>query len=125
MATQDMGKVVSLPAGADHSSNQFKLVKLNSSGQVVLAGDGEQAIGILQDKQSTTGSPCNVEIGPARTKVMAGAAGTNGGPFACNASGKAVDAITGEAILGYFTETPGGDGEIVEVLFKSEARLAT
>jgi len=51
----------SFPAGADLTGDQYKIVKLNASGQVVLSGAGELAIGVLQNKPGS-GEAAQVRI---------------------------------------------------------------
>ena len=51
----------SFPAGADLTGDQYKIVKLNASGQVVLAGAGELAVGVLQNKPDS-GEAAQVRI---------------------------------------------------------------
>ena len=41
---------VSLIASDDFTDNQFYFVKVNSDGEIELAGDGEAALGVLQNK---------------------------------------------------------------------------
>jgi hypothetical protein len=113
------GKVcISLTSSGDLSSNQYQFVALNSSGQVALAGDGERADGILDSEPDAANKVATVAIpNGARVLVKAGAATTAGGPVASDASGKAVDATSGDSVLGTFVEAASADGDVVAILF--------
>jgi len=54
---------ITLPAGADLSSDQFKYVKLNSSGQAILcAAATDIPIGILQTKPDAAGEEATIMV---------------------------------------------------------------
>ncbi len=106
-------KLVGESAAADLSSSQFHTVKLTSSG-VNLAGDGEQGVGVLQNKPES-GQAAEV-ITHGSTKAVIGAAVTVGASLASNASGRLIPATTGEARLALAQEAGSADGEIVTVL---------
>lgn len=115
MAHEEKVDVISLPAGGDLSANQFKFVKVNSSGQVVACGDGEAAVGVLQNDPRAAGRDAAVAIaGVVKTKaegtIAAGAA------VASDADGGAVVAATGDVILGTAI-TGGASGDVISVLF--------
>lgn len=78
-------------AGADLSAAQFKAVKLNSSGNAVLAGAGEFAVGILQNNPAS-GQAATIATVGAISKAKAGGNITAGATVAVNASGLLVDA---------------------------------
>ena len=100
-------------AGADHSANQFKFVKSSTPG-VVLAGNGEQALGILQNDPNDTEGATVTALGTS--KVKSGAAYAIDTELASDAAGLAVAATTGERVLAYALEASGGANEIHEVL---------
>jgi len=118
-------EVHSLPAGADLSAAQFLFVKLNSSGQVVLAGAGENAIGVLQNKPSAVGDAAEVALlSGGRYKVRAGGAlATIGTKISSNASGQAAAAATGQHVLGVQLTTATAANQLVEVLAVSNMLL--
>jgi hypothetical protein len=115
MALKQNAHSVTIPAGSDLSAAQFKFVEVNSSGQLALAGDGAHADGVLQDTPAAAGRAGLVDIGGI-TKVKCGAAVTAGGPVASDAAGLAVNAATGDVILGTALET-GASGRIISMLF--------
>lgn len=78
-------------AGADLSTKQYLAVKLNSSGKAVVAGAGEFAIGILQNKP-LSGAVASIATVGAISKAIAGGSITAGATVAVDAAGKLVDA---------------------------------
>ncbi len=118
MAVENLGKCISLPASGDLSAKQFQFVKLDANGEVVAAGNGEDAIGILQNKPAAQGRSCTVMIGDGISKLKSGAAGTNGYPVASDTNGKGVDATTGKVVLGQWMEAPTAADEICTFLYK-------
>lgn len=81
---------VSVPAAADLTTKQFYAVKVDNTGKAALAGAGEFAIGILQNKPNS-GQPGTVAWGGI-TKALAGGSITAGATVAVNSDGKLVDA---------------------------------
>ena len=103
MATEQSRNTRTFVAGEDLSTAQFKFVTLEADGQVDLADSaGENCIGVLR-----TGGAAGVAVavlvdGPVI--VEAGGTVTNGGAVATDATGRAVDATTGDIIMGYAME---------------------
>ena len=95
MAFEEALRSVSFPAGADLSADQYKMVKVNSSGQVVLAGEGDEVTGILQDAPAASGRVACVGIAGG-SKVRAGGSVTAGARFTVNSSGLAVALGSGD-----------------------------
>lgn len=108
MATEEILRNHSFPAGADLSAAQFLFVKLNSSGQIILAGAGEDAIGILQDKPAAAGRAGAVGV-RGRSKVVFGGTVAIGAYVTSDAAGKAVTAGSGEKTLGICVEGGAAD----------------
>ena len=121
MATQQPMKCVSLVAGADLSAKQFFFVSVSADGQVDPTGDGAYAVGVLQNKPDAAGKAAEVAIGGI-VKVEAGGTVTRGGPVASDAAGNAVNAASGDVILGEALET-GADGQRIEILFHPRGTL--
>jgi hypothetical protein len=109
---ENVGGTLSLPAGANLSAKQYFAVKLNSSGQVVTAGAGEAAIGILYNKPNAAGVIASVApLNGRKLKAKAGGAITKGALLASDAAGELVAATlattdtsdtgaTGDALIG-------------------------
>lgn len=106
-------------AGADLSALQWTAVKLDSTAdQVVAAGAGEAAIGVLIEPGSASGDQVKVALfsGSGIVKGMAGAATTAGGPLAVEtATGRFIDATGGDIVVGHGIEA-GADGQIISIV---------
>lgn len=115
MAYEESAIMVTLPANGDLASQQFKFVKLNSSGRLVANGLGEAAVGVLQDDPRAAGRAGAVAIGGI-VKVKAEGTIAAGADVASDADGGAVAATTGQIVLGTAV-TGGASGEIISMLF--------
>ena len=116
MAYNESQTCVTLEAGQDLSAKQFFFVSIAADGQVDPTGDGLHADGVLQNDPAAAGRAAEVAI-LGITKVVCGGVVTAGGPVASDAAGEAVDAASGDVILGTALET-GADGEVISILFQ-------
>lgn len=116
MSSYDNKQCVTLEAGSDLSSSQFFFVSVSADGQIDATGDGLHADGVLQNDPDAAGDAAEVAIGGI-VKVICGGAVTRGGAVASDASGEAVDAASGDVILGTALET-GTDGDIIRIIFQ-------
>jgi len=118
MAVEEIIYSTSVIAGADLSAKQFYCVKLNTSGQMVLSGAGENALGILQDK------PASFQVGAVcclgKSMAVYGASVTAGQNLASDASGKLVPATGSDAVVAVAAES-GSSGDICSVYVVSRA----
>lgn len=110
-----------LLAGADLSAKQYFIVKLSTASDVVLAGAGEAAVGILQNAPANGAIAVVRCIGPSR--LIAGAPIAQGARFASDANGKAKTAsalvqATGAASygVGHVLEAAAADLDPIQVL---------
>lgn len=108
------GQVETYIAGADLSSSQYLFVKV-SGANVVVAGDGEAAVGVLWN-DPTSGKAASVVRG-GDPHVYAGAAIAAGVDIASDAAGKAVAATTGDIILGTTRAAAAASGDLVQINF--------
>lgn len=115
MAYEDSKISVTIPAGSNLSASQFCFVEVNSSGQLAVVGAGLHADGILQNDPNAANRAGEVAIAGI-VQVKCGGVVTRGGPVASDAAGKAVNAATGNIILGTAMET-GANGAIIAMLF--------
>ena len=119
MATQQTMRTIVLDAGGDLSSDQFKIVKLNTAQQVVLvAAVTDHPIGVLQNKPDATGKRALIAVlDGAILKMKAGAAITAGAIVGMHATdGTIDDTITAAApTVGVAVEAAAGANEIIEV----------
>lgn len=113
---------ITLEAGQDFSAKQFFFVSVSADGQVDPTGDGAHADGVIQNDPAAAGDAANVAIGGV-VKVICGGTVTAGGPVASDAAGEAVDATTGDIILGTALET-GADGQVISMIFQPRGSFA-
>lgn len=116
MAWKDNMQTISLEAGVDLSAKQFFFVSVSADGQIDPTGDGAHADGVLQNDPDAAGKAAEVAIGGV-VKVNCGGTVTRGGAVASDGSGQAVDATSGDVILGTALET-GASGETVSMIFQ-------
>lgn len=113
----------SVNAASDLSTKQFYFVKLDSSGNITLAGNGDWAYGVLQNKPAAAGRAGIVAVAGV-TKVVAGAAITAGTDIGIDSSGRAVPTGTGDTVVGIARDTVSNAGEIVSVELVPQGRAA-
>jgi hypothetical protein len=118
MAVEEIIYNTSVIAGSDLSAKQFYCVKLNASGQMVISGAGENALGILQDKPASgqVGAVCCL----GKSMAIYGASVTAGQNLASDASGKLVPATGSDAVVAVAAES-GSSGDICSVYVVSRA----
>lgn len=116
MAKVEQYQAISIDAGSDLSSDQFKFVLTAADGEVdVVSSAGGQADGVLMNAPSAQGRPATVAYA-GRVKVIAGGAITAGDLVQSDASGEAINGVTtGDFPLGRAL-TSAADGELVEIL---------
>lgn len=118
MAYTENARAINAVAAGDLSSDQRKMVKFNSDGEVELAGEGEYADGILAEAVDGQGKATSIVVPDGGiAMVMASASLSRGAEFACSSGGKAKAVATGDKIMGRLLEAPGADGEIVAAQF--------
>lgn len=118
MAVENLGKCVTMPASGDHSANQYKFMKIDSNARAALCDDGADATGVLQNDPAAIDRAASVMIGAGRTKVVAGGTVTTGNYVASDSSGRAVNAASGDYILGVAEETASVAGTMISILFQ-------
>jgi hypothetical protein len=120
MAQMQIGDAISFPAGADlsASSNLYKIVKLNSSQQVILSSAAtDKHVGVLHNLPKS-GEAASVMARNASgvVKVQAGGTIAIGDYLTANASGLAIATTTGnDEVIGIATEA-GASGQVVSCL---------
>jgi len=118
MATENLGKCISLPANGDLSAAQYYIMKVNSSGNVAACGDGQLGDGVLQDDPAAAGRPANVMVGIGVTKGVVGGAITAGNSVSSDSSGRFVASASGDYILGKALETCTTAGQTISILWQ-------
>ena len=105
---------LSFPAGADLSAKQYNFVKLNTSGQVILAAAiTDNVIGVLQNAPTATQAALVRLYGV--TKVVLNATLTAGTVVSSDANGKAIAAAATSVEVG--TLLSGGNASEQAALF--------
>lgn len=107
---------ITLVAAADLSALQYTFVKLNSSGQAVAAAAATDIpIGVLQNAP-TSGQEAEVLI-VGGTKIVAGAAISEGALIGTSSTGKAVALVSGtdttKFVVGTLITESGASGDVV------------
>src|SRR5688572_15695482 len=93
MAMQNPTDGLTLEAGADLSTKQHYLAKLDAAGKAVLAAAGtDKIVGSVQEP-NTSGRPVTVNTGGV-IKVVAGGAVAIGDDVTSDANGKAIATVT-------------------------------
>lgn len=114
MATDNNATLITAEAGADLSAGQFLLVKGHTTAnQVVLAGDGENAIGVLYEPAAAAGRAVAVANGGI-VRAYAGGSVSVGARVASDAAGKVVTAAAGDYVLG-IAKTAGAANAMMEI----------
>jgi hypothetical protein len=113
MAVQEALISVTLTAGADLRTHQYKFVSVNAAGAVVLTGNDAKAQGVVLNDPNT-GEAAIVAIS-GLVKVKCGAAVTRGGDIASGANGAGKNAATASEVLGTALET-GANGRVISIL---------
>jgi hypothetical protein len=105
----------SVPCNGDLSSNQYYIVKLNSSGKLILtAAATDVPYGILQNKAKSTGEVGVVAVA-GLSKLVMGEACSIGDRIAPLNSGKGQVAGAGERAFAIARGAAGADGDIIPV----------
>lgn len=112
MAYDNPVLVKSHTAGADLSALQFRAVKFVGS-DVNVAGLGENACGILQNKPASGDAADVMILGISR--ALSGAAFAAGAKLSCDAVGRVILAASGHHVIGIAQEAAGGADEIVAI----------
>lgn len=103
-------------AGQDLSAQQFRFVKLNSSGLVVpIAAATDQPIGILQDKPAAAGRSAEIMM-DGISKLVAGEAMTPAASVGPTANGRG-DASSPSVPVGIVVEGTAAADEVGSVAF--------
>lgn len=121
MSYEERLETISVPANADLSAKQYCFVKVNSSGRLVAAGDGELALGILQDKPAAAGRAGCVATGGV-SKCLLGGTVTAGDRVSSNSDGAGVSEGTGDNITMGIAMESGASGEIIAVNLQPTAQ---
>jgi hypothetical protein len=122
MAVYQQGIDITVQAGGDLSSHQYKFVTMASDGQVDLtASAGGTALGILQNKPDAAGKAAVVRIFGG-SKLELGATITPDDKLQSTAAGVGDVAASGDHVLAQALEG-GASGEVIEVVVGLSAHI--
>lgn len=126
----EFGEQITIPgfrAAADLRNFQYLAVRASAANQVNLAsevagvsGAAKMAIGILQNKPNTNEAAAVSVMG--LTKWMAGGTATVNALVTYNSSGRCVDAVSGDIVMGRALEGTTVDGAVITVLLLPPVR---
>lgn len=118
MANKPDSVVIPFTAGADLSAKQYYGVKLHTTvGEVVLAGDADEAIGVLDSTNAKSGYPCSVVVGGG-AKAVAGAVIAVNAKVNFDANGKLQVASATEFYIGRTIEASTADGDVIPFIIE-------
>lgn len=126
MAYEIPGFSFPLPAGEDFrpatNKGQFRFVTLSATGKAVAPAAGAQVIGVRQNRPNADEAVTIVQSGISF--VEAGGAISPGDGVTTDATGRAVVAAVGNAVVGQALETASGAGVQIAVLLTPRAAVA-
>lgn len=120
MATESTGPDITLPAGVDLSTHQYKMVDIvPGTGRVILASvAGQRIIGVLQDAPAVIGQSARIRTGAgAITKMVSSGVIARGASLATTNVGTAATAALGNFIIGRALDAAVA-GDIFRVLLQ-------
>lgn len=117
----------SAKANADLTGKQYHIVRFAGANLVDQASHAAAAfsvgaVGVLQNKPNSDEAAEVAYFG--ESKVTAGAAVTAGRMITTNSSGRAINASSGEIIVGRALDAAGADGEFFRALLFPAVRLS-
>lgn len=119
MATTQPGGHINRPAGADLSTKQYHIVKLNTDGEFVLSAAGSDAhVGVLQNKpvENQTADVMGHHSPDTGKVKLGGNVTTRMSRLTSNGSGQAVVTTTeDDNIIGYALQL-GDTGDVIEYM---------
>lgn len=101
-------------AGADLSAKMGFLAHIDTDGELVLAGNAEQVLGVITES-AVLGASVTVQVSGV-AKAKAGAAITAGAPVMSNADGEVITATGAGAYVFGYALTGADDNDIVEIM---------
>lgn len=113
------GRIPGLVASGDLSADQFKIVNIDSNGQVAVnTSAGGIVNGVLLNKPTAAGRSAEVAAldGVSVSKVYSGAAVTQGARVQSDAAGKAIDTASAKFSFGVALEAASKADVLIPVL---------
>lgn len=109
-------KSISRAASGDLSSNQYRLVGVDTAGRVVvIANQATPFLGVLMNKPAAIDQAAEIAINGSVVKVEAGATIAEGNAITAVAGGRGSPGVTDTDEIVGIALTPGGSGVMCEV----------
>lgn len=124
MATHNYERVQAFEAGADLTDKQNYLVKMDTDDAVILAGAGENAIGVNVENAELAQTTGVVMEAGAIIEVVAGAAIAGGAKVASDAQGRVITATAAAHVLGVCKKSVAAADELAEIIWHPQGILA-
>lgn len=123
MAYQQSQTNITLKAGADLSAKQYFFVKIDTDGDVILAGNGENAIGVLQNAPAE-GEAANIAVAGV-SKVIIGDTTSldSGSVISSDANGKATLGVSTDFALAILIEDTTANDDVVSCLIQKTGAI--
>ena len=111
MAVDELVQCITLKAGADLSAKQYFVVDISSTSETIeVAGNAEDAIGILYNDPDAAGKAATVAIGGCPLAIAGGTI-ASGARLGVDAAGEVVTAASSDEIIGRALQS-AVDGDI-------------
>ena len=123
MAYQQAQTNITLKAGADLSAKQYFFVKIDGDGDVVLAGNGENAIGVLQNAPAS-GEAANIAVAGVSKVIIGDTTSLDSGVvISSDANGKATLGVSTDFALAILIEDTTANDDVVSCLIQKTGAI--
>ena len=123
MAYQQAQTNITLKAGADLSAKQYFFVKIDANGDAVLAGNGENAIGVLQNAPAS-GEAANIAVAGVSKVIIGDTTSLDSGVgISSDANGKATLGVSTDFALAILIEDTTANDDVVSCLIQKTGAI--
>lgn len=123
MAYQQAQTKITLKAGADLSAKQYFFVKIDANGDAVLAGNGENAIGVLQNAPAS-GEAANIAVAGVSKVIIGDTTSLDSGVvISSDANGKATIGVSTDFALAILIEDTTANDDVVSCLIQKTGAI--
>ena len=123
MAYQQAQTNITLKAGADLSAKQYFFVKIDANGDAVLAGNGENAIGVLQNAPAS-GEAANIAVAGVSKVIIGDTTSLDSGVvISSDADGKATIGVSTDFALAILIEDTTANDDVVSCLIQKTGAI--
>jgi hypothetical protein len=123
MAYQQAQTNITLKAGADLSAKQYFFVKIDANGDAVLAGNGQNAIGILQNAPAS-GEAANIAVAGVSKVIIGDTTSLDSGVvISSDANGKATLGVSTDFALAILIEDTTANDDVVSCLIQKTGAI--